>query len=162
MTTNYADFGISWESTTVARQAGEHRTDRVALKGTAEIPVPTDLGKLRAAIGDDRVNGFLNGSSIRVVAQDVNRRYLEACARGERKYNQDDLRALVWARISGKTVRLASGRTVTVTVNRRQLPDGTWYEGTELVEYQAAYAAALVDKGVPADVARDIALALTW
>ena len=117
MTTKYAaDFGILWETEAVARQRGEHRTDRVALRFAAEIPIPMDLDKIRAAIGDERVRGFLNGSSMRVVAQDVNRRYIEACVEGTRTYDQEELRGLVWARISGRTVRLSSGKTVTVTV----------------------------------------------
>lgn len=159
MAKNWADFGITWESGKVSRQHGDHRTDRHELPHPSQIPVPVDLDKLRAALGDELVKSYLNGTSMRVIAQDVSRRYIEATIEARKQYDAEALRGLVWDRLSGKRTTIGGG---TREVKVRYLPNGKQFTGTTKEEFQAETRATLIDMGVPADVAKAAAEALEW
>lgn len=146
---NWADRGISWQTEDVSKQHGSHATDKVVI-GKAQIPVVTDLEKFRSEYGDACVLGILDGTSIRVMAQDVNRTSL---AKG---LKADEIKARIDARLRGIRNRPLGGTTV-VTKLVYVLPNGEKYTGTSLVEFQSEYMAALVDAGVPAEVARTLA-----
>ncbi len=160
MTRNWVELGIEWKTETVSRQMGEHRSDRVAFRHPAQIPIPSDLTKIRGWAGDDRVCAWMNAQGWRVPAQDVNRAYLEECAEGK-VYNEEELRERVYNRLAGVR-NSGGGGTRTITVVKRPLPDGTMYNGTDEVEYRQMYVAGLVDKGVPTPVATMIAQGLAW
>jgi hypothetical protein len=146
---NWEEIGISWIMEDVSKQAGDHATDRVII-GKAEMPVVEDLEKFVSHFGASCVLGILDGTSVRVMAQDVNRRMLQKGGKGEA------IREAIYNRLAG--VRNAGTRTVTVkTVIVHALPDGTTYAGTDLVEYQQLYVGALVSAGV--DNATAIAIA---
>lgn len=151
MTENdYAEIGLRFDTETVSKQRGDHASDRVEL-GNGQIAVVTDLDKFRAAFKDECVLGILDGTSIRVMSQDVSRRLLN---KGTKK--ADEIQAAIINRLKG--VRNSSGGGVrTVTKNVYALPDGSKYEGESEVEYQQQYAAALVDAGVPSAAALAIA-----
>lgn len=141
------EYGIEWVEETVQKQHGDHATDRAVLNGKAQIPVVRDLAPFVAEFSEAAVLGSLDGTSIRVMAQDVNRRLL---AKGEKP---ETIRAAIVNRLRG--IRNAGARGGK-TVNRYALPNGEFYTGTDLVEYQQLYTVALVDLGTPADVARTI------
>jgi hypothetical protein len=139
--------GIEWVEEDVSEQAGDHATDRRVL-GKAQMPVVKDLSKFVAEYGEQCVLGSLDGTSIRVMAQDVNRTGLR------KRISADEIRSRIDARLRGVRSRAIVG---TKEVKVYPLPGGAFYKGTDEVEYQAAYIAALVDMGTPADVARTIA-----
>jgi hypothetical protein len=151
MTENdYAEMGIRFDTEEVSKQRGDHASDRVVI-GNAQIAVVTDLDKFRTSFGDATILGILDGTSIRVMSQDVSRRSLEKGVKAA-----DAIQAGVINRLKG--VRNAGGtRTITVTKVSYSLPDGTKYEGADETEYQQLFAGALVDAGVPAAAALAIA-----
>lgn len=151
MTENdYAEMGIRFDTEEVSKQRGDHASDRVVL-GNGQIAVVTDLDKFRKAFGDECVLGILDGTSIRVMCQDVSRRLLNKGTKAA-----DAIQAAIINRLKG--VRNSGGGSVrTVTKTVYNLPDGTKYEGESETEYQQAYAAALVDAGVPSAAALAIA-----
>jgi len=151
MTENdYAEMGLTFATESVSKQRGDHASDRVEL-GNGQIAIVTDLEKFRTAFSDECVLGILDGTSIRVMSQDVSRRLLN---KGTKK--AEDIQAAIINRLKG--VRNSTGGGVrTVIKNVYALPDGTKYEGESEVEYQQAYAAALVDAGVPSAAALAIA-----
>jgi hypothetical protein len=144
---DWAARGIVWIEEDVSEQAGDHATDRRVL-GKAQMPVVKDLTKFVAEYGEGCVLGSLDGTSIRVMAQDVNRTGLR------KRISADEIRSRIDARLRGVRSRaIASVKEVTVY----PLPGGQTYKGTDKTEYQQAYIAALVDMGTPADVAMTIA-----
>lgn len=146
MARNWADLGIEWSEEQVRRQNGDNASDKAALRGTAQIPVVKDLDKFVAHFGANCVLGIMDGTSVRVMAQDVNRRLLAKGADAE------SIREAVYNRLKGvRNATIATVREVKVYM----LPDGTQYKGSDLTEYKAAAMAALVDLGVPADVAAE-------
>lgn len=150
MTRNWNEIGLDWSVEPVARRAGANDSDKKVI-GNAQIPVVSDLDKVREHFGDDPITGSLNGTSWRVMAQDVGRRLLEKGTK-----DADVIREAVYNRLRGiRNAPVAS--TVVKVVKVHTLPDGTEYKGTDLAEYQAAYAAALVDQNVPAETAMQIA-----
>ena len=159
MDTIWADFGITWESGKVSRQHGDHRTDRRELPYPSQIPVPTDLAKLTAALGEKLVISYLNGTSMRVIAQDVSRRYIEATIEERKQYNPEELCELVWDRLSGKRTTIGGG---TREVKVRYLPNGRRFAGATEVEFRAETIAVLLDMGVPVEAAKAAAAALIW
>ena len=159
MATNWDDFGITWEAGKVSRQHGDHRTDRRELPYPSQIPVPVDLDKLRAALGDALVKSYLNGTSMRVLAQDVSRRYIEATMEARKTYDAEELRQLVWGRLSGKRTAIGGG---TREVKVRYLPNGRRFAGATEVEFRAETIAVLLDMGVPVEAAKAAAAALVW
>lgn len=148
---DWAARGIVWIEEDVSEQAGDHATDRRVL-GKAQMPVVKDLSKFVAEYGEACVLGSLDGTSIRVMAQDVNRTGLR------KRMSADEIRNRIDARLRG--IRNRAVTTVKEVV-KYPLPGGKFYSGTDLAEYQAEYTAALVDLGTPADVARTIALSMT-
>jgi len=151
MTENdYAEMGLRFDTEVVSKQRGDHASDRVEL-GNGQIAVVTDLEKFRTAFSDATILGILDGTSIRVMSQDVSRRLLNKGTKAA-----DAIQSAIINRLHG--VRNSGGGSVrTITKNVYALPDGTKYDGESEVEYQQAYAAALVDAGVPSAAALAIA-----
>jgi hypothetical protein len=149
---NWEEMGISWSEEDVSRQQGPHATDRRVI-GKAQIPVVGDLGKFRAHFGDEVVLGILDGTSIRVQAQDVSR---TGIAKG---LKVGEIRERMYLRLKGIRNRPLAGETKTVV--KYPLPGGAFYTGSNVTEYQQQYVAALVDMGTPSDVARTIAATIT-
>lgn len=147
---NWLDRGISWVAEAVSKQHGDHATDRVVI-GQATIPVVVDLDKFRLEYGDACVLGILDGTSIRVMAQDVNR---SGIAKG---LKTDEIRQRIDARLRGIRNRPLAGATKTVEVKVYNLPNGQKYTGSDVAEFQAAFAAALIDAGVDSSVALTLA-----
>lgn len=147
-TIDWAARGISWAEEDVSKQHGDHATDRVVI-GKAQIPVVQDLAKFTAEYGEACVLGILDGTSIRVMAQDVNRSGIA------KNLKADEIRQRIDARLRGVRNRPLGGGVKTVIVY--MLPNGQQYKGTSLVEFQQEYMSALVDAGVPAEVARTLA-----
>lgn len=138
-TRNWDNYGIAWETETVKKGDKEYVG--------AEIPTVKDLQKfvsMLKASGGDVVNILNMSNSIRVASQDVKR--------NNPNIGRDELRERIWNRLSG--IRAARSATKTIVV---VLPDGKKYEGTSRVDLIAAYLAAAVDVGIPAEVARGIA-----
>lgn len=137
----HAAQGIVWTSEEVSEQHGEHATDRVVVCSDAQIPNVSDLGKFRAAFGDAPVLSAINGTSIRVTAQRINRKHAKRSATERREMILNAIKGL----------RNAATAT-TVVVYRFPRMDG---EG--LVEYsgnsEAELVAALVDAEWPAEMA---------
>lgn len=157
MDRNWEDTGISWLEEKVSTKAGN---TKVEVSGTAQIPQVDDVQKALEHFGEEAFKGGLNGTSWRVAAQDVNRRLLPT------KPTVEQLREAVYNRLKG--IRNAAVGVRTVTVKVYTLADGTSFvpdanKSTQenTVALQAAATAALVDKGVPAEIARSIALGMT-
>lgn len=140
MARKWDEMGITWETEVVRTEHG-----KTTLPG-AEILTITDHVKFDNAlrsVGGSLVDVLNTSNSPRVAAQDVKRKHPDK--RGE------ELRELVWARVSGSR---AARSTPTPTIG---LPNGSSYTGTSKVEFLAACMAAGVDIGLPADVARTMA-----
>jgi hypothetical protein len=150
MSNESSNNGIRWEMEEVSRRRGANDSDKSVI-GKAPIAIVDDVDKFRASFGDEAILGIFNGTSIRVMCQDVGRRGLE------RGSSVDVMKTAILNRLKG--VRNASGGVRTVTVEKKiyNLPDGTKYTGTDLTELRAAYMAAMVDAGVDTNVARMIA-----
>ena len=148
----WADYGMTWETETVSKQAGPNKTDRVAFNTPAQLPKIENFEKFEAHFGKLAVLAMLNASnSIRVRAQAINRARLEA---GEK--DAESLRNSVYNAMRG--VR-ASASPIHVRVYT--LPNGELYNGSDVVEFQQLYAAALVEAGVPAAIATALASSQT-
>ncbi len=147
---DWAARGISWAEEPVAKVFGENNQSDKRVIGNAQIPVVNDLDLFRKEYGDACVLGILDGTSIRVMAQDVNR---TGITKGLPK---EEIRARIDARLRGVRNRPLGGGTKEVLVYL--LPNGTKFTGTSLVEYQQQYMAALVDAEVPAAVAQALAM----
>jgi len=152
MTRDWNSYGITWLSENVSKTEG---STKVQLNGTAQIPSVTDLDKVIDHFGVECVTGSLNGTSWRVMAQDVCRRMLKVG-----KHDVDEMQEAVYNRLRG--VRNAAvGGTKTIEVKVYALPNGASYSGTSLIEYQQAFVAAMFDCGVANDVAIAMAQKLT-
>lgn len=133
---NWQEMGIVWLTEKVAKRDGN---TKVEMHGDAYIPQVVDVSAAVEHFGNDCIAGALNGTSWRVAAQDVNRR-LKAAGQSE-----DAIKDAIYNRIKGiRNTAVGGSRTVVVY----KLPNGTSYSGTDLVEYQQAFIAALVDLGV--------------
>lgn len=141
--------GISWVAEDVSKQHGAHATDRVII-GKAQIPQVVDLDMFRKEYGDACILGILDGTSIRVMAQDVSRSGIA------KKFTPDEIRSRIDARLRGIRNRTAAS-VVVKEVRVHTLPNGVAFTGTTEVEFQQEYAAALIDAGVPSDVALTLA-----
>lgn len=146
---NYSDFGITFASEPVAQRAGPNATDRRVI-GNGQIAVVNDLNKFVEHFGEQVVLGILDGTSIRVMSQDVSRRGLTATP----KATTEQIQEAIYNRLKGVRNRGAGG---TVEVIIHVLPNGEKFTGTDENEFQQLYAAALVDEGVDADTALMIA-----
>lgn len=143
----WADYGIEMSIESVQKQHGDHATDRVIVNDKAMIPTVVDVEKFVAAFGGATMLDFVNGTSLRVKAQAVARRMA-----GEKDSAKIESALLNMIR----SVRNPAIRTERVVV-KHALPNGTTYDGTDLVEFQQMYAAAMVDLGI--DSAQAIAIA---
>jgi hypothetical protein len=152
-TIDWTARGIVWMEEEVSEQTGDHATDRRVL-GKAQMPVVKDLNAFVAEYGEGAVLGSLDGTSIRVMAQDVNRTGLR------KRLTADEIKLRIDGRLRGIRSR-AIANVVTKEVTVYPLPGGATYKGTDNTEYQQAYIAALVDLGTPADVAMTIASSMT-
>jgi hypothetical protein len=148
--TNYDELGIRFDLEEVAKQSGDNRSDKVTFARKAPIVIVTDVTKFRESFGDETILAVFDGTSIRVKSQAIARRMLAKGANDEaiREANVNMLRGVRNATRGGTTV-----------VTKYALPNGQTYSGTNETEYQAEYLAALVDAGVPAEIARTIAVA---
>jgi len=144
MSQNWESFGISWTDEVVSRQAGPNKTDRVAFSTKAQIPQVADYDKFVAHFGKPAVLAMVNASnSIRVRAQAVNRGLIED---GER--DADKLRQAVYNAMRGVRAQASP-----IQVRIYTLPNGEIYNGNDVTEYRQLYVAAMVEAGVPVDVA---------
>lgn len=148
----WANYGMTWETETVSKQAGPNKTDRVAFSTPAQLPKISDFEKFETHFGKLAVLAMLNASnSIRVRAQAINRARLEA---GDK--DTESLRNSVYNAMRG--VRATASP---IQVRVYTLPNGELFNGTDVVEYQQLYAAALVEAGVPAAIATALASSQT-
>lgn len=155
-----AHFGLAWLTETVNREPDSTGSVKVVASDDAQILTIVDYDAFTANFPNAKeiLLGIANGQSLRVMAQDVNRRN-PTKSKAER-------RTAILNRLAG--VRNAGVRTVVtkivekiVTVTRHALPGGAFYEGNDEVEFKAAYIVALVDQGVPTAMARQIAEGIT-
>lgn len=133
---NWADFGIEMSIESVQKQMGDHATDRKIVNDKAMIPTVVDVDKFIAEFGGATMLDFVNGTSLRVKAQAVARRLA-----GERDKGKIEQALL-------NMIRSVRNPNVRVQVIVHSLPNGMVYSGTDLIEYQQSYMAALVDAGV--------------
>jgi hypothetical protein len=147
-----AGMGLRFDAEEVSKQRGDNASDKTVI-GIGQIAIVTDLALFEAAM-PGVVLGSLNGTSVRVMSQDVSRRSIEKGVKGA-----DAIQAAVLNRLRGVRNNGGGTKIVTVTkiVHSNPLPDGSQYAGTDETEYRALYAAALVDAGVPTEAALSIA-----
>lgn len=145
---DWAARGISWSVEDVSKQHGDHATDRVVI-GKAQIPVVSDLDAFRKEYGDACILGIMDGTSIRVMAQDVNRSGIA------KKLSAEEIQQRIDARLRGIRNRPLAGGVKEVIV---RYIGAEKFEGTTEAEYQAAWMAHFMDSGVPAEVARTLAM----
>lgn len=146
-TLDYEAMGIRWDSEAVAQVYGDNQSDKRIVNNAAQIAVMVDVQKFEAAF-PGYILSMSDGTSLRV-----------ACQRIGRKFGGKDIeknREAVLAHLRGVRTRTSP------TTVRRNLPDGTFYTGTNETEYRAQYMALLVDAGCPGDVAQNIARGLSW
>src|SRR5512138_48530 len=140
MSRNWEELGIRWESSVVMRQHGDHASDRRPL-GDAQIPVLEDTEKAIAnGLGPAILKG-VNGTSWRVMAQDVSRNRLEDGVKDADVIREDVYKRLLSIRTTGTRVLV-----------KRNLPNGEVYMGADETEFRQMFAAALVDLGIDADL----------
>jgi hypothetical protein len=150
-------FGLQWLTETVNTEPDKTGSVKVVASDDAQILAIVDYDNFTANFPNAKeiLLGIANGTSLRVMAQDVNRR--------NPKKTAEERRTAIVNRLQG--VRNAGARTVVtkivekiVTVRKAPLPGGGFYEGENETEYQAEVMAALVDLGMNADAARTIAV----
>ena len=152
MSRNFAAIGITFAAEDVARKG-------TTFNHKAQIPIVTDLDLFREHFGDAAIMSALDGSSIRVKCQEVNRRELAAG-----KFDPEHLMEACYLAIKGIRSRGASVRTVKVYVlagGAEFRTDPELDEDANLVALQTAAMAAAVDAGIPADVARMLGESMT-
>lgn len=115
----------------------------VEISGVARLPEVFDTALFAAAF-PNVVADSLNGTSLRVNAQRVNRRELRAGRK-----DATVIEKAVVDMMRGVRAPKTGGTRVT-----RNLPNGDIYAGTDCVEYTQLYVAALTDMGVPFDAAK--------
>lgn len=146
---DWSAIGIVWESDDVSEVFGENNQSDKRVVATAQLPRIIDLDK--AAKAGVNILAWLNASnSMRVRAQAIARAT-------EGKLDVEALRERVFAALLGQRAT-ATGRTVV----KRNLPDGTIYEGDSEVDFRQLFALALVEMGVPSDVATEKARGASW
>lgn len=146
----YAEMGLRFDAEEVSKQRGDNASDKVVI-GIGQIAIVTDLVLFEAAM-PGVVLGSLNGTSVRVMSQDVSRRAIEKGIKGAKA-----IQALVINRLRGVRNNGGGVKIVEKKVFSNPLADGTQYTGADETEYRALYAASLVDAGVPAEAALAIA-----
>lgn len=149
MARDWNTLGITLVTEAVSKRHGPNNSDKATYRTDALIPVVEDVSKFVAAFGEKAVANILDGTSVRVMAQDAYRR-------APKDMKAEDVLERIYTRLSG--LRNVALRTGGKTVVKYALPDGTFYDGEDVTEYQAAYMAALIDSGVDSTIARTIAL----
>lgn len=151
MARNWDETGLAWEVSKVARQAGDHRSDRLTINGDAQIATIGDFDTAIEHFGRETVLGWINSSnSIRVMSQEISRNGLQT------GLNAEAIREKIYMRLKGMRNSPAQ-RTVVIEKKVYNLPNGQKYTGTDLTEYQQQYAAAMVDLGVDPEKALAVA-----
>jgi len=145
-----APLGYHWETEAVSLRFGDNDSDKRVVNAAAQILVIDNIEAWRRGFGDEFLLATANGTSPRVICQGIGR--LERFHGGR---SIEENRAAVLNRIRG--IKNRGG-----TVTRHNLPDGTFYHGTDETEYHQLYGAALVDAGVDAGVALAIANRMAW
>lgn len=152
-----AHYGLSWSVETVSREPGGNSAGKVLAADDAQILVIVDHDAFVTNFPDAKaiLLGISATTSLRVMSQAVNRDNpgMPVLERRQRIVNR-----LAGIRNTGSRAVVTRTVEVKVFIRSAPLPGGTFYEGDNLVEYQAAYMAALLDMGVPSDTARSIAL----
>lgn len=154
-----ATFGLTWVTDTVNKQPGGNGAQKTTVSTDAQILTLVDVTAFLDNFpnGGEILKGIANGTSLKVLAQGINR--------------DNPTKSIEWRRTAilnrflgvrnSPTVVKVVEKIVEVTVVKHSLPGGATYEGTDLTEYQAAYIAALVDMGVEVSVAQGIASNIT-
>ncbi len=151
---NWAALGIVFVQDTVAKGTG---TNKIEYRTKAELPTVGDWEKFVEHFGAPSVLNMLNASnSIRVGAQAICRDLLERNA----NCPAEEMREAVYAWMKG--VRGRSAQTITVTVVKRYLVDGSLFEGSDEMEWRQANIAALVEMGLDADKAIAKVESMEW
>lgn len=146
------DNGLEFVSEDVSKQRGDHATDKVVI-GQARIAIVRDLAKFTESFGEACVLGILDGTSVRVMSQDVSRRNIEKGVK-----DADTLDAAIVNRLRGVRNSGARGtKVVTIETKVYTTPAGT-YAGTDEVELQAQWISELTAAGLGFDAAKHIAL----
>lgn len=138
------NLGIVWEVEVVHEQAGDHATDRIVKASDAQIPVIVDLEKFRKEFGDNYLLRAMNGTSLRVMAQRVNR---AMSTKPEQERRDAILNVIKGTRNTGPRVSIPTYRVPTP-----DFTDVVEYRGTSAPEFMAA----LVDAGYNVDTAKKI------
>lgn len=141
MARNWNEAGIVWHTDSVSKKNAAGQLVEIA---GAQLPEIVDLEKFDTALkaeGGSAIAVFNASNSPTVKAQ--------ACKRDNPNESGETLRERVWRTLCGIRNARKGGAVVV-----RTLPDGTTFTGTTRMEYVAATMAALVDLGVPAEVAR--------
>lgn len=131
---DWSAIGLDWTTEGVSEVFGENnQSDKRIVNAKAQMPVVTDLAKFRDHFGDDCFLGWLNSSnSLRVRAQSIGRKH-------KASLGIEANREAVYNAIRG--VRNAPVRSAPF--------DRAAFIGT--------YTAALIDKGIDAALARQLA-----
>jgi hypothetical protein len=148
-TKTYADMGIEFLTEPVSKQSGSNKSDRHIWRNDAQILRVVDLEKFSTEFGANAALAGLNGTSFRVLSQDVNRRHAAA-------EKHDVIQTAILNRLRGlRNAAVTVTRVVEKIVEKRiyTLPDGSTFDGTDEVEYQQAWVAALTNSGMPVDAA---------
>lgn len=151
-----AFFGLSWNVETVNTEPDKTGSVKVVASDDAQILTIVDCDNFTANFPNAKeiLLGIANGTSLRVMAQDVNRRNPSKSVEYRRTAIVNRLQGV---RNSGVRSVVTKIVTKEVIVRKAPLPGGGFYEGENEVEYQQAYVAALVDQGVPVATAKSIA-----
>ena len=139
------EMGFEWAYGPVSKEAGPNRTDRAVIREDAPYVRVTDVVKFETAF-PGKILQSLNGTSIKVRCQGVTRPAILK----DRNVSNDELQT----RIINAMKNIRSGGGTRTVVKFRGL-NGQDY-ASEL-EMQQANIAHLVDSGVPADIARQVA-----
>lgn len=150
MARDWSALGIVWVASEVSRQHGPNKTDRKTI-GIGQVPQVENLDlAIEADLGQAIMAG-VNGTSWRVTAQDVSRSYIEGTDKSKR--DDEELRERIFTRLKGMRNAAIAVRETLVA----PLPDGTSWSGTDAGDYESKYLEALVQGGVPEEVAIGIA-----
>ena len=153
VTKTLADMGIEFLTEPVSKRAGSNNSDKRVWREDAQILRVVNLEKFKTEFGEPAALAGLNGTSFRVMSQDVNRRH-------DAKAPHATIQQAIVNRLRGlRNAAATVTRVVEKIVEKRiyVLPNGKTFDGTTEVAYQQAYTAALVDAGVPTTVAIDLA-----
>lgn len=153
---DYAAYGMGWEHGDVNKRVGAANNSQLIHAGESILPIVTDLAKFRAHFGDDAVRGMLNASnSLRVMAQGVRRNW---DANDPERPTLDNVKYRIYNKMRGIRTYVVPAQTIT----KRSVADGTFYEGTDEVEYRQLNVAAYVDEGLTVEQAQRMANKLPW